>query len=78
MNISNNDGPLVLPPPLHGNTFVMTSSLNQMLTARCLFSKLLLEDPHAHIDKLRSVCKGWVGRIDLDMNVTVLQYFLYH
>ena len=33
-NITDSDGPLVLPPLPHGHTFVVTSSLMQMLTAR--------------------------------------------
>ena len=33
-NIENSDGPLVLPPLPPGQTFVVTSSLMQMLTAR--------------------------------------------
>ena len=37
VNISDSDGPLVLPPLPQGHTFVVTSSLMQMLTARGLF-----------------------------------------
>ena len=36
-NIANSDWPLVLPPLKPGHTFVVTSSLMQMLTARGLF-----------------------------------------
>ena len=55
-NIADSDGPLVLPPLPPGHNFVVTSSLMQMLTARCLFSGLPSEDPHAHIAKVRAVC----------------------
>ena len=34
-----------------------------------------MEDPYAHIAKLRSVCKSCVGRLDLDMNVIGLRLF---
>ena len=47
-NIADSDGPLVLPPLQPGHTFVVTSSLMQMLTARGLFSGLPSKDPHAH------------------------------
>ena len=56
-NIADSDGPLVLPPLPQGHTFVVTSSLMQMLTVRGLFSGLPYEDPHAHIAKERAVCK---------------------
>ena len=46
-----------------------------MLTARGLFSGLPYEDPHAHIAKLRSVCKSCIGRLDLDMDVIGLRVF---
>ena len=36
-NIADSDGPLVLPPLPTGHTFVVTSSLMQMLTARGMF-----------------------------------------
>ena len=39
-NIADSDGPLLLPPIPQGHTFVVTSSLMQMLTARGLFSGL--------------------------------------
>lgn len=68
-NIAYSDGPLVLPPLPTGHTFVVTSSLMQMLTARGLFSGLPSEDPHAHIAKVRAVCKSCVGRSDLDLDV---------
>ena len=54
---------------------MVTSNLMQMLTTRGLFSGLLFEDPHAHIAKLRSVCKSCVGRPDLDMDVIGLRVF---
>ena len=41
-NIADSDGPLVLPPLPTGHSFVVTSSLMQMLTARGLFSGYLL------------------------------------
>ena len=68
-NIADSDGPLVLPPLPPGNTLVVSSSLMQMLTTRGLFSGLPSEDPHAHIDKVRAVCKSCVGRPDLDLDV---------
>ena len=55
-NIAESDGQLVLPPLQPGHTFVATSSLMQMLTARGLFSGLPSKDPHAHIAKVRAVC----------------------
>ena len=42
-NIGDSDGPLVLPPLPPGHTFVVTSSLMQMLNARGLFSGLSFE-----------------------------------
>ena len=68
-NIVDSDGPLVLPPLPTGHTFVVTSSLIQMLTARGLFSGLPSEDSHAHIVKIRVVCKSCVGRPDLDLDI---------
>ena len=47
----------------------------QMLTARGLFSGLASEDPHAHIAKVRAVCKNCVGRPDLDLDVIGLGVF---
>ena len=41
-NIVDSDGPLVLPSLPTGHTFVVTSSLIQMLIARGLFSGYLL------------------------------------
>ena len=61
MIITNSDGPLVLPHLPHGHTFVVTSSLMMILTARGLFSGLPSEDPHSHIAKLSSFCKIFVG-----------------
>ena len=55
---------------------MVTSSLMQMLTARCLFSGLPSEDPHAHITKVRAVCRSCVGRPDLDLDVIGLRVFL--
>ena len=74
-NIADSDGPLVLPPLPQGHTFVVTSSLMHMLTARGLFSGLPSEDPHAHITKVRPVCKSCVGRPDLDLNVIRIRIF---
>ena len=54
---------------------MVTSSLMQILTARCLFSGLPSEDPHAHIAKVRVVCKSCVGRPDLDLDVIGLRVF---
>ncbi|KAH0725498.1 hypothetical protein KY284_001363 [Solanum tuberosum] len=53
MNIEDFDGPIVLPPLPPRHTFLVTSSLMQMLTARGLFSGSSSEDPHAHLAKLR-------------------------
>ena len=58
-----------------GHTFVVTSSLMQMLTARGLFSGLPFEDPHCHTAKVRAVCKSCVGRLDLDLDVIGLRVF---
>lgn len=46
-----------------------------MLIARGLILRLPSEDPHAHIAKLRVVCKSCVGRTYLDMNVIMLRVF---
>ena len=54
---------------------MVTSSLMQMLTARGLFSGLPSEDPHAHIAKVRVVCKSCVGRPDLNLDVIGLRVF---
>ena len=68
-NIADSDGPLVLPPLPTGHTFVVTSSLMQMLTSKGLFSRLPSEDPQTHIAKVRVVCKSFEGRPDLDLDV---------
>ena len=47
----------------------------QMLTARGLFSGLPSEDPHAHIAKVRAVCKSCKGRPDLDLDIIGLRVF---
>uniref|UniRef100_M1DG53 Integrase core domain containing protein n=1 Tax=Solanum tuberosum TaxID=4113 RepID=M1DG53_SOLTU len=72
VNIADSDGPLVLPPLPPGNTFVVNSSLMQILKAKGFFSGLPMEDPHAHIAKLMVVCKRCVGQPDLDMDVIEL------
>ena len=54
---------------------MVTSSLMQMLTARGLFSVLPSEDPHSHIAKVRAVCKSFVGRPYLDLDVIGLRVF---
>ena len=54
---------------------MVTSSLMQMLTTRGLFSGLPSEDPHAHLAKVRAVCKSCVGRPDLDLDVIGLKVF---
>ena len=74
-NIADSDGPLVLPPLPPGHTFVVTSRLMQMLTSRGLFSGLPSEGPHAHIAKVRAVCKSCVGSPDLDLDVIGLRVF---
>ena len=74
-NITDSDGTLDLPPLPHDRTFVATSSLMQMLTARILFLGLSSEDPHAHIAKVRSVCKNCVGRPHLNMDIIMLRVF---
>ena len=56
VNITDSDGPLVLPPLPQGHTFVVPSSFMQMLTAKGLFSGLPFKNSHAHIAKLRLVC----------------------
>ena len=47
----------------------------QMLTARGLFSGLPSDDPHAHIAKVMVVCKSFVGRPDLDLDVIGFRVF---
>ena len=57
-NIADSDRPLVLPLLPTSHTFVVTSSLMQMLIARGLFSGLPSEDPHAHKAKVRQCVKA--------------------
>ena len=73
--LQNLMGHLSFPPLPPGYTFVVTSSLMQMVTARGLFSGLPSEDSHAHIVKIRVVCKSCVGRPDLDLYVIGLRVF---
>ena len=47
----------------------------QMLTARGLFLGLPSKDPHAHISKVRAVCKSCVGRPYLDLDVIRIRVF---
>ena len=74
-NIADSDGPLVLPPLPTGHTFVVTSILMQMFITRGLFSGLPSEYPHAHIAKVRAVCKSCVGRPDFDLDVIGIRVF---
>ena len=54
---------------------MVISSLMQMLTTRGLFSGLPSEDPHAHIAKVRVVCKSCVGRHHLNLDIIGLRVF---
>ena len=54
---------------------MVTSSLIQIVTARGLFSRLPSEDPHAHIAKVKTVCKSCVGSPDLDFDVIGISVF---
>ena len=74
-NIAYSNGPFVFPPLPQGHTFVVYSSLMQILTAKGLFSGLPSEDPHANISKVRVVCKSCVGRPYLDFDVIGLRVF---
>ena len=74
-NIADFDGTLALPPLPPCHTFLVTSSLMQIFTGRSLFSGLPLEDPNAHIAKVRAVCKSCVGRTYLDLDVKGLRVF---
>ena len=47
----------------------------QMLTVKGLLSGLPFEDPHAHIAKVRAVCKSCVRRLDLNLDVIGLRVF---
>ena len=57
-NIADSDGPHVLPPLPQGHTFVITSSLMQMLATRGLLLGISSEDPHADITKVTVVCES--------------------
>ena len=76
INITDLDGPLFLQHLSQGHSFMVISSLMQVLTARGLFSGLPSEDPHAHIAKLRLACKSCVWRPDMDMDVIGLRVLL--
>ena len=54
---------------------MLTSSLMQKLTARGLCSGLPSKDPHAHIVKVRAVCKICVWRPHLDLDIVGLRVF---
>ena len=63
MNHRSHDGPscrfvMKIREVAPDHTFVVTSSLMQMLTARGLFLGLPSKDPHAHIAKVRVVCES--------------------
>ena len=73
--IADSDWPLVLPPLPTGHTFVVPSSLMQMLSTRGLFSGLPSEDSQAHIAKVRALCKSCMGRPYLDLDVIGLIVF---
>ena len=83
-NIADSDAQFVLPPLPPGHTFMVTSSLMQMIVARGLFSRLPCEDPHADTTKVRAVCKSYVGRPDLNFlsytpfSVFILLGFFQH
>ncbi|WMV38113.1 hypothetical protein MTR67_031498 [Solanum verrucosum] len=74
-NATESEGHIFLPLLPTGHTFVVTSSLMQMLTARGSFSGMASDDPHGHMAKLSSVCKSFVGRPNLDMDVIGLRVF---
>ena len=75
VNITDSDVALVLHPLPQGHTFVVTSSVMQMLIARGLFPGLSSEDPYTQIAKVRSVCKSCVWRPDSNMDVIGLRVF---
>jgi len=74
-NAVGSTGAIVVPPLPLGHTFVVTSSLMQMLTSRVLFVELPLKDPYSHMSKVKSVCLSSVGRLDLDMDAIDLREF---
>ena len=47
----------------------------QMLTAKGMFLGLPYEDPQTHIVKLRSVCKSFLERLNIDMDIIGLRVF---
>lgn len=75
MNFAESDRPLVLPLLHSWHTFVVTSIMMHILTARGLFVGLLTDDPHDHIPKMNVVCKSCIGRPNWDMNVIGMRTF---
>lgn len=75
MNVAYCDGRLVLPLLQPGHKFFVTSILMEIVTVRGLFLGRLSVNPDAHIDKLRSLCQSFVGRLDMDINVIGLRVF---
>uniref|UniRef100_M1DQY8 Uncharacterized protein n=1 Tax=Solanum tuberosum TaxID=4113 RepID=M1DQY8_SOLTU len=74
-NTVESEGPIILPHLPPGITFMVTSSLMQMLTTRGLFSGMASKDLHGNMVKLRRFCKSCVGQLELDMNVIRLRVF---